>query len=280
MLGINATGRPKKTDMLLGRACIFLAELDSSGVPGPYRPVGNVPDLTVSVDTEELTHRSSFCKAFGGAVIDARIVIEQALNVSMTLEEISHDNVAVFFQALTETVANPAVAGIAEYALTTNLGLNVWYPIQTTAGVRVLTFDKSNLTVEDGTTGLTEGATGDYQVDEKSGMIIFYSGGPNTLSGGETINVTLAADGSAKASLERVLALKGPQKRYAIKALVENANNLDELAELEFHSVLLAGDGDFAPIGDELAQMTLSGTAEANQALTGTPTLTISKVID
>ena len=62
--------------------------------------------------------------------------------------------------------------------------------------------------------------------------------------------------------------------------MVENANNNAEMVEMEFHSVNLVGDGDLAVVGDELAQMGLTGVAEANTALAGSPTLTISKASD
>lgn len=282
MLGLNTTGFPDARDYLLGRACVFLSELDSvTGLPTCYRPVGNTPALSVSVDIEELTHRASHCKAFGGAVIDRRLIIQQTLNLSMTLEEINHENTAIFFQGTTENPANPAVAGIAEYELTDALALNCWYPIES-GGVRALGIDETNLTVEiSPATALTLGdaPTGDFVVDETMGLLKFHSGGPNTLAGGEVIEVTLAADAGAPATIEKVNALKKSQTRYAVKALIENANNLDEMVEMEFSSVLLVGEGDLNPVGDELAQMTLSGVAESNSAIPGSPTLTISKAV-
>ncbi len=130
-------------------------------------------------------------------------------------------------------------------------------------------------------TALTQGdaPTGDFTVDETMGLLEFHSGGPTTLAGGEVIEVTLAADAAAPATIERVLALKAAQTRFSVKAVIENANNANEAVELEFHSVLLTGDGDLAVVGDELAQMSITGVAESNSNLTGSPTLTISKAV-
>jgi len=284
MLGFNQTGSPDNRDYLLGRACVFLSELDSTtGLPTCYRPVGNTPNLSVSVDIEELTHRASHCQQFGGAVIDRRLIIQRTLNLSMTLEELNHENVAVFFSAGTSNPANPAVAGIVAYELTDNLALNCWYPIFDSSGVRALGIDSSLVSVDkQPATALTQGAapTGDYTVDETMGLLEFHSGGPNTLAGGEGIDVTLAADATAPATIETIDALARSQVRYAVKAIVENQNNNDEQVEMEFHSVLLVGDGDLSVVGDELAQMGLTGVAESNSALTGSPTLTIQKAVD
>lgn len=287
MLGLNTSGRPDARDYLLGRAAVFVSALDSTtSLPDGYRPLGNAPNFSISVDIEELTHRASLTSDFGGSVIDRRIIITQTLNISMTLEELNHENVGLFFSGTTDNPVNPAVAGFAEYNITASLALNTWYPVQSSARLRCLGIDETKLTLNedpDGTpTLLTLGAapTGDYTVLETPGLIEFHSGGPATLAGGETIGLELAADPGAPATIERVLALKAAQTRYAVKVIVENASNADELFELEFHSVLLSGDGELGVVGDELAQMNLNGVAEANQQLTGTPTLTISKASD
>lgn len=285
MLGLNTTGRPDSKDFLLGRACVFFSELDATtGLPTCYRPIGNTPNLTVSVDIEELTHRSSLCSQFGGAVIDRRLIIQRTLNLSMTLEELNHENVAVFFSGTTDNPANPAIAGFSAQIITTSLALNCWYALSE-GGVRVLGIQGSSLTVREDPSGtpvtLTEGvgAAGDYEVDETMGMLVFHSGGPNALVGSEEIDVAATADAGAPATIERVFALESAQLRYAVKAVIENANNLDEQVEMEFHSVALIGDGDLSPVGDELAQLGISGVAEANSNMPGTPTLTISKAI-
>lgn len=282
MLGLNTTGAPDNKDYLLGRACVFLSENDATlGTPTCYRPVGNTPNLSVSVDIEELTHRSSHCQQFGGAVIDRRLIIQQTLNLSMTLEELNHENVAVFFQGTIDNPANPAVAGFAATIFTSALAINCWYAIDD-AGVRALGIDESLLTIREDPTGTPVtliGGGDDYEVDETMGMVRFIAGGSSALVGGEELDWALAADVAAPATIERVNALKSSQIRYSVKAVIENANNANEQVELEFHSVLLTGDGDLALVGDELAQMGLTGVAESNSALTGSPTLTISKAV-
>lgn len=280
MLGRNQTGKPDSKDYLLGRACVFVSELDGvTGLPEAYRQLGNTPNLSVSVDIEELVHRASHCQQFGGAVIDRRLIIQQTLNLSMTLEELNHENVALFFSGTVDNPANPAVAGIALYTLTTALAINAWYPILDNAtGVRALGITEASLTLTD-TAGPTVllGASDDFETDETMGLVRFIAGGTGGLVGGETITVVLAADGTAPTTIERVNSLKAAQLRFAVKAIVENANNLAEQVEMEFHSVALVGDGDLSVVGDELAQMTLTGVAESNSDLIGSPTLTISK---
>lgn len=282
MLGRNLTGSPDARDYLLGRACVFVSPLDAtSGLPGAYRQMGNTPNLAVSVDIEELVHRASLCSDQGGAVIDRRIVIQTTLNLSMTLEELSHDNVAIFLQGTVDSETNPYIAGFGPETVSTSIELERYYPISDSNGVRVFGVDATDLTVEDaaGPTTLTGGGS-DYTFYSDAGLLIFHAGGANTLAGGEEVQVTVAADATAPATVETLDALSSVQQRYAVKCILENANNNNEKVELEFHSVLLTGDGDLGVIADELAQMSLTGVAEANQQLTGSPTLTISKLVD
>lgn len=282
MLGQNQTGRPDKTDYLLGRACVFVSELDSAtGLPTCYRPLGNTPALSVSVDVEELTHRASHCTQFGGAQIDRRLVIQQTLNLTLTLEEINHENVAIYFSGSVSNPVNPAVAGIAaDTELTDNLAINCWYPlIDPTSGVRALGITKANFSAEISPSTALIGDGDDYEVDETMGMVLFIAGGTGSLAGGEVIEFELTADAGAPATIETVSALTSTNRTFAVKAIIENANNGNEQAEMEFHSVALIGDGDFSPVSDELSQITLAGVAESNQKLTGSPTLTISKAV-
>lgn len=280
MLGFNATGRPDSKDYLLGRACLFLSELDGSGQPISYRELGNTPNFSTSIDVEELTHRASLCSDSGGAVIDRRLILQRTLNVSFTLEEFSHDNAALQLKATSATPANPAVAGIAAYNITTNAALGNWYPIQSSGGIRAMGIQKANLTVTRDPGGtpevLTEGT--DYLVAEKSGMLFWIVGG--AVGAGDTIEVALAADAGAPATIEQLFALKDTEKQFALKLILENENNAQEQVELEFHSVSLAADGDTSLVGEELAQMNFTGVAENNQNIGATgATLTVNKAI-
>lgn len=266
MLGINSTGRPDKTDYLLGRGCLFVtAEGVSTGTPVEYRDLGNAPNFSLSIDIEELTHRASMCTLNGGAVDDVRIVLRQTINISFTLEEINHDNFALFVQGTTDTPANPAVAGLTAYNITTDLELGVWYDIKSTANVRAMGIDSADLTItqDPGGTPAVLTLNTDYLVDEKAGSIFFVPGSSATQ--GETIQVVLAANAGAPATIQRVSALKTTASEVALKAHIENANNSNEVVVLEFFSVVLTGDGEFSSIGDELAQMNFTGVATINQ---------------
>lgn len=283
MLGINTTGKPDVRDYHLGRGCVFLSEIDTAtGKPVEcYRDLGNTPSASISVDVEELTHRASLCG--GAAQVDRRLIIQRTMTVSLTLEELNHDNVALFFSATVDSPANPAVAGIASFSLTTALATECWYPLQTVGGVRALGITEANLTVTDvtGAPVVLVGGDDDFKVDEKMGMIFFNAGGTNGLigDGTEAIDVVLAADAGAPATIERVNALKQTEKEYAVKLVIENANNANEQVEMEFHKASVAADGELSLIGDELAQLGLSFVAQQNALLPGSPTLTISKAV-
>lgn len=261
MLGINTTGRPDKKDYLLGRACVFLSELDgTTGLPECFTDLGNTPSVSVSVDIEELTHRASLCD--GGAQVDRTLVIQATFNVTLTLEEVNHFNAALFFGGDVATHANPAVAGFTQ-TLTTSVAQGCWYCIREGA-VSPMGFDAADLTVTldpgGAATVLVQGT--DYLVNVKTGMIFFVVGGGATV--GTDVDVTLAANAGAPATVERVNGLTQTSKEYALKLVIENENNGAEQALITFWSMSLRADGDFSPVGDEFAQLSLAGVAQRN----------------
>lgn len=261
MLGINSSGRPDKKDYLLGRACVFLSELDdTTGVGECFTDLGNTPSVSISVDIEELTHRASLCD--GGAQVDRRLVIQATFNVSLTLEEINHFNAALFFSGDVATHANPAVAGFTQ-TLTTSAAQGCWYCIREGA-VSPMGFTATDLTVTLDPSGtpvvLTLGT--DYLLNLKTGMIFFVVGAGATV--GEEIELTFAANAGAPATIERVNGLTQTAKEYALKLVIENENNDREQALVTFHSMSLVADGDFSPVGDEFAQLSLAGVAQRN----------------
>ena len=78
---------------------------DNSG----YRHLGNAPAFATTLEIEEFTHRSSLS---GFSEVDARAVTSREIGLSFSLDEISFDNLALFYNGTTELLTNPAVAGV------------------------------------------------------------------------------------------------------------------------------------------------------------------------
>lgn len=256
MPAINTDGLAKTRDYNLGRGIVYLAELNTDGTPKGYRDLGNAPAFNITVNVEELLHKSS---RTGTSVTDKRIVISQEIAISLTLEELNAQNVALFFSGEQSTYVNPAVAGFAEHTIGKSVK-DFWYDVKTALGVRAVDIETANLTVKSGAAVLVLNT--DYTVDTVMGRFFLLSAGAAVDA--NDLKITLAADAGARPTVDQVRGLKVSQQSYALKFIAENPANAGEKSEYEFHSVLLNAEGDFSLIGDELTQLPLSGTAQAN----------------
>lgn len=262
----NAAGTTQTADYNLGRGIIRIAELDSStGLPVEYRDLGNAPSFALSVDIEELVHQSS---RTGLRTVDKRLTISQTVNFNFVLEELSAENLALFFSGETNSATNPAVAGISEYQATASLVKGRWYSIyHQTTGVRALNIDEADVTVVHDKAGgndtLVLGT--DYTVDEKMGMV-FILNSSSTAVAGNTLHITLAANGGAAANVSQTRGATRSQVDYALKFIGVNPADNDQEFEVELHSVQVSPDGDFSLISEsDLTQMPFSGTAQQNE---------------
>lgn len=266
----NSTGTTQTDDYNLGRGVLMISQLDSStGRPIEYRDLGNAPAFSLGIDIEELLHQSS---RLGLRTVDKRLVISQTANVSFTLEELSADNLALFFSGATATATNPAVVGLTIYQVSASLVKGRWYQLQhQTSGVRAMGIAAADVTVTedaDGTPNVLVLGT-DYTVDEEMGMVFILPGGG--ASEGETLSLTLAAEAGAPANVTQTTGLQVSGVDYAIKFLGVNPADDDQRFELELHSVQISAEGDFSLISEgDLTQMQFTGAAQRNEQALGT----------
>lgn len=268
MPGLNTTGKPNTEDYNLGRGICYFAPLVNS-LPGAYRDLGNAPEFNISIENETVEHTSSRA---GLRSVDKEVTISQKITLSITIDELNFENLALFFSGSTATFSNAvAIAGFSEHQMVTGVELGRWYDIVDSNGVRVYNITAGNLTVEDGATTLVEDT--DYEVDETMGRIFFLSTATNT-SAGQDIDVTLSANASA-GTVDEVRALTQSATTGALKFISINPAAGDRKTEYQFHQVSLKATGDFALIGDEFTTMQLEGTAEKNEtADSDSPTMT------
>jgi len=275
MAGKNLTGAPSTSDYNLGRGALYFANLVSS-LPSRYRHLGNSPEFNISVEVETLEHQSSLT---GLKVTDKEVIISQKVSVSVTLDEINDENLAVFFSGEVATFGNDvALAGFSEHVMiaAAEVEQGRWYDIVDSSGVRVYDIDEGNLTVESPDT-TAQTLNTDYTVDEEFGRIFIVVGG-GIATGADDVLVTLAADAGTK-EVDEVRALTQTNVTGALKFIGENPANNDESVEYQFHQISLKAEGDFAQISDEFTTMQFTGTAESNTtADADSPTLTIRSV--
>lgn len=277
-MGPNTTGKPNTADYSLGRGALYFAELDANDRPKAYRHLGNAPEFNVSVETETLEHQSSLK---GLKITDKEVVISQKLNLSVSLDELNHENLANFFSGVKATHTNVSVAGFTVWVMVPDgeLVKGRWYDIKNSTHKRAYDVDSTKLTVQTNeTTPVAMVLNTDYELDEVLGRIFILSTSTvadTAIAAGKGLKVTLTADATAVA-VNEVRSLTKTSVRGALKFVAENPADADKKSEYQFHKVSLKAEGDFSLIGDEFTTMQLTAVAEKNTTADGdSPTLTI-----
>lgn len=274
----NSTGVADTTNYNLGRGRAYIALLTSSGLPEEYRDVGNVPNLALNLDVEELEHFSSRA---GLKTLDARVIVQQTIGGTITMDELSAQNFAQFLAAtMDDTIANPAVAGIGEYLAMTSARASegYWLDIRDpSTGLPARDIQAASVTLVHDKAGANDTLVlnTDYSVDEVNGMIFVLSTGV-TIVDTKTLHVTLAADAGATATLDQVQALQASANTYALKFIGVNPLDSDKEMEWEFHKVRFSADGDLNLISDEFSQLGIAFAAEKNENWPDTSSQTVT----
>jgi hypothetical protein len=274
MPGRNQTGVPNTEDYTLGRGIVLFAPLVSN-IPGAYRDLGNAPEFNISIETETVEHQSS---RQGLRVVDKEVVISQKLSLSLTLDELNHENLALVFSGESTTFTNPAIAGFAEHEMIAAVELGRHYDIKNAAGARAYDVLTADLLVENADTPGVLVENTDYTLDSATGTLFFLSSATG-ISAGEAVDVTLTARPAA-GTVDEVRGLSTSAVVGALKFISINPANADKKVEYQFHQVSLKPTGDFSLISDEFTTMTLEGAAERNLIASPlSPTLTVRTVV-
>lgn len=272
MPGVNTTGLASTSDYNLGRGKVYFATLDTNGKPLEYRDLGNAPEFNITFETETLDHQSS---RSGLKVTDKEVVVSQKASLSLTLDEINFQNLALFASgsSVNDADINLAKVGVTGAVICTQAQYvqNRWYDLFDTAtGKRAYKISATNaLAVKDNGVAMVVGT--DYDVDAVMGRVFIKKASVG--AGGVTFDIT--ADGTAPV-IDEVKALTVTTLSGALKFISENPADGDKQVEYQFHKVSLKAEGDFGLISDEWTKMQLKGVAEKNTyADADSPTLTI-----
>ena len=279
MPGIRDDGRHNTDDYSLGRGKVYFAELDDNDLPQGYRDLGNAVEFMVSLEKEELDH---FSTRSGLKVVDKQVVVSQKVSISLTLDEINFDNLALFMCGTAASRDNEGDAGVTGSSNLTVVDQGRWYELYDEAsGVGASTESQGNRIYDIGDVTITPAAGGsamvedtDFEVDKDLGLIFVIDGG--SMVAGD-YDVDIAANESSTETVDVVKALANSGLVGALKFVSENPADEDKWTEYQFHQVRLTAEGDLSLIGDEWTQLPLSGAAESNAAADAdSPTLTIT----
>lgn len=271
MPGLNTTGAPNTLDYNLGRGVIYFASLGSNGLPGAdgFRDLGNAPEFSITIDTEDLRHQSSRdCLKF----TDKRFVISQEIGMSYQLEEWNFQNISDFFSGSTETYDNPHDTTFDDVEITSAVVLGNWYQLRDDNGARVYNLDAAGCvySIEDDATGtgtaLVEGT--DFEINEQLGLVRFLPTGSLVAGDAPGFSITTAA--STAQDLDQVNGLIRAEVTGALMFVADNAGDCGQKTEWLFHKVSLSADGDMSLISDEVGVLPFSGVAEVNSQVSDT----------
>lgn len=277
MAGRNLAGVPNTNDYLIGRGKVFFSALDpTTERPIAYRDLGNCTAFNLSATKETQRHFSS---QQGIRVSDAEVVLSQEFGVSITIDELNYENLAMWFsgdadaytdadQVISSGISDPGIAAL----LVEKKGR--WYPLYYVApgssagthakriyGVQVLKINGQDI-----------GDLDDVIVDHQAGMV--FVGLNSSLSAGtaeapQAYTVTYGAWGVNPGLPLPIHQVRGFTKSAitgAVKMISINPRANGHKHEIEIHKVTLSPEGDLALIGDEFATLTLTGTIEGSTA--------------
>lgn len=273
MPGLNTTGAPNTRDYNLGRGIVRLASLDAStGLPDAsgFRDLGNAPEFNINVATEDVRHQSSRTQI---KFTDKRCTISQEVGLSFILDELNFQNLANFFAGTTQSYDNPHDQTWAATAsiVSSSIVIGNWYQLKDDNGARVYDLGATGVVidlVQDPSGTPASLAADDYEIDLEMGLVRFLSGGTTSLSDGDTIGFAVTTGASTPQDLDQVNALTAGDVVGALLFVATNACDQGNKTEYLFHRVSLSADGDLGLISDEIGQMSFTGVAEVNSAVT------------
>lgn len=259
-----------------GQGCLFVADRDVNGKILTYREVGNVLELSVTLDATVAEHKES-CS--GSRLTDARLVTELSASVSMTLQNFTKENLALLFSGQVLDVTSPTVQTDA-IVYTNSTGSSVALNAKTVLFTKHLNVNTTPaVVVKNGSTTLTLNTH--YTYNYTTGQLTFNNTTPVTVAAGDNVTVTytpLAWSGAMMLknaiNKERAFLFRGlntvdnnrPVRVELFKVVLDPAQSFDliteEFAEFQVEGSVLYDatrdlDSELGPFGRVIGDSTL-----------------------
>lgn len=230
-----------------GQGSLYIAERDAAtGAPKGFIAVGNVPEMTIDIETDTLEHKES---ESGSRLTDLVIVKEKKGTFSFKLENMSLDNLAL---ALWGTAASVTGASVVD---------EVVKAYKSTATVKknlaLANPDVSAVIVKD-TTGTTTYVLGtDYTVDAKNGTISIISTSAIVEAADLKVSYTFAAHNKVDAFTSAA----APERWLRFEGLntVDNSRVIVDIFKAQFDPMT-----GYGLLNEELGSADMKGTILAD----------------
>jgi hypothetical protein len=269
----------KDKDYVVGKGRIYFAPfLPGTTTATAERYLGNTPELTTTADMETLDHYDS---DQGLNVKDESITIENNLTGALVTDNISVENVGMFFGGDPTDQVQTSATGLSHSAVATRgRYIQLGEDDQNPTGLRHV----NNVTMTVG--GVSKPLANNVEVDLERGRVYIETDAPDIVNG-----AALVFTFDVQASTRQVVLGNGDEVRGALRFL--SANPVGSQRDYYWPYVKLTPNGDFALKSDEWQQipfsfevLKLTGRArvyiegasrlpeEANAPATGVPTIT------
>ncbi|CAM3844121.1 hypothetical protein G6L26_009825 [Agrobacterium radiobacter] len=209
-----------------------------------YRYLGNSPEFSLTLETEELAH---FNSDRGIREKDKSITLEVTRSGSLVLDEINEDNLAYyFFSAAGKETITEAGGTVTGYAIADAIpGRSYQLGETLTDPVGDVKISTTGLTVKKGATTFT--ILDDYLIDYERGLLTIVEGGAIVEGDDLTVDYTTLAS-----SYDRVIS--GSEKvEGQLLFITRNASGPDRKILMPY--VTLAPNGDYNLKGDDWQQI-------------------------
>jgi hypothetical protein len=214
---------------------------------GGARYLGNSPELSLSQDEETLDHYNS---DEGIRVKDASVSLQNDQSGSFNLDDISSENLAMWFRGAVESgvIAGGAVTDYTVDAVTVGtyvqLGLTAGDPVGARNVSAVVVRNNANA-------GAVVTMAGNYEVDAATGRVFILDDAPDIATGDELEIDYTAAAGTEELVIAAGTVIEGRLEFFANNAAGENRDYI-------WPYVQIRPDGDFSLKGDDWQNMTFS----------------------
>ncbi|MGI4991067.1 hypothetical protein ACRXCV_00425 (plasmid) [Halobacteriovorax sp. GFR7] len=229
--------------------CLMGVRDGATGKPMGMVPIGNVPELTISIEQTTEEHKESWS---GQRAVDVVLATETTVTVAITFESFDPDMLAL---GLLGTVTNNAAA--TETDLEVKVYLDKWTYLDHVS--------VSNLSFKDAVDAaltLTEGV--DVEINAEGGAIMIKTGNDDGIVDGDTIKVTYDYD--TQYDLQ-ALTTAAPERYFILDGL--NTQDSNKPVRLEIFRLQTQPFTGLGFINDGIAQASVSATALADATRSG-----------
>ena len=232
------------------------------------RYLGNTPELNRTTESENLDH---FNSDRGIRVKDKSIVLEKNDSGTFIADEISDENIALWFLGTQNVVAQAATASIVQSIPANRVKPGTYIQLGESQANPTGARNVTVASVTSDPVGTTYVALTDYTVDAELGRLYIVPGG--AIDGTDPIIVTYATAASTRS---QVVVGAGTTIEGALRFISYNPTG--PRRDFYWPYVQLRADGDFAMKGDEWQQLSfafdiLKRDGYASEYIDGRPTV-------